>query len=95
MTDAQTPTTNPTAAEAIADGAPIPFDFEGVALFVKPTTHWGMRGLDRLERGFITSWLELVLAGDSYGRLLNLDPDPETLSRIVTTVQKAAGVKGN
>jgi len=82
----------PTAAEALAEG--IPFDFEGLALTVKPTTEWGMRGLDRLERGYITSWLELVLVGDSYKRLLASDPKPDTLSRIVTAVQKAAGVSG-
>ena len=88
-----TDTTNPIAAEAI--DAPIAFDFEGVSLVVKPTSQWSMRSLDRLERGFVTSWLELVLTDGSYERLLDFDPNPEALSRIVPAVQKAAGVAGN
>ncbi|GEB46943.1 hypothetical protein MTE01_28880 [Microbacterium testaceum] len=87
-------TTNaPIAAEALAEA--IPFDFESLELSVKPSSEWSIRSLDRLERGYITSWLELVLPEKSYAAILDADLKPEAISRLVVAVQRAAGVRGN
>ncbi|UVK59031.1 tail assembly chaperone [Microbacterium phage Cen1621] len=86
-------TDNPIAAEAL--DLPIEFDFEGLTLTVLPTNKWSFRALDRFERGYATTFLSLVLTGDSYERLLDADPDAAALGRLIVTLQKVAGVQGN
>ncbi|QWY81835.1 tail assembly chaperone [Microbacterium phage Honk] len=84
---------NPVAAEAL--DAPIDFDFEGLPLSVLPTNKWSFKALDRFERGYATTFLSLVLTGDSYERLLDADPDAAAIGRLIGALQKAAGVSGN
>ncbi|WWV91846.1 tail assembly chaperone [Microbacterium phage phiMiGM15] len=85
--------TNPIAAEVLAEA--IPFNFDGLELSVKPSSEWSIRSLDRLERGYVTTWLELVLAGDSYATVIDADLKPEAVSRLIQVAQKTAGVAGN
>ncbi|QWY81836.1 tail assembly chaperone [Microbacterium phage Honk] len=83
---------NPVAAEAL--DAPIDFDFEGLPLSVLPTNKWSFKALDRFERGYATTFLSLVLTGDSYERLLDADPDAAAIGRLIGALQKAAGGLG-
>lgn len=90
MATARKTTTPPIAADALAEA--LPFDFEGLSLSVKPSSEWSVRALDRLERGYVTTWLELVLAEDGYDTVVNSDLKPEALGRLVIATQKAAGI---
>jgi hypothetical protein len=90
MAAARKTTTPPIAAEALAEA--IPFDFDGLSLSVKPSSEWTVRALDRLERGYVTTWLELVLGEKDYAAVIDAELKPEALGRLVQATQKAAGI---
>lgn len=93
MATARKTPTPPIASEALAES--IPFDFEGLALSVAPSSQWSIRALDRFERGFVTTFLEHVLDAPSYKAILDADLKPDAIGRLVPVIQKAAGVAGN